>query len=113
MRNVELLRDLHIAWRGDCALDGRTRGLCDRTRYSLHHVHKHPRDDMESNLVMLCGDGTRGHHGMIEAGNRDARAALGLYILDERRDVIDYLTVKLGGAEQARAWLQRSLYAAA
>lgn len=104
VKNPLLLRALHQRWR-ECALCGKTRPL------SLHHIHKHPRDDVEGNLVMLCGDGVRGCHGMIEAGNRGARAALGAYLVNERDDVLPYLTIKLGNETSATHWLRRNLFA--
>lgn len=101
-----LLRRLHLRWH-ECVLCGKERG---RFRLSLHHIHKHPRDDVEANLVMLCGDGTTGCHGLIEAGHEATRKLLGRYIARRRIDTLQYLAEKLGD-EQARAWLQRTLYA--
>lgn len=111
VRDPEQLRALHIAWRGDCALDGLTNVRCTTRRYSLHHIHRHPRDDVEANLVMLCGDGTTGHHGLIENGDAATRAALGLHLATNRADTIEYLDGKLGGLEKALEWLRRYLYA--
>lgn len=36
---------------------------------SLHHVVPRSQggDDCEENLIPLCGDGTKGHHGLVEA----------------------------------------------
>lgn len=105
IRDLDLLKELHTRWRGDCVLA--TEGeACYESRYSLHHIHKHPRDDLESNLAMLCGHGTVGHHGLIEAHDPIARAKFGLYLLDERPDTMFYLTAKCGGTKQAMAWLE-------
>jgi len=104
----ELLRRLRWEWRGQCALEDET---CV-TWLSLHHIHKHPRDDVRPNLVMLCGDGVAGHHGRIEHADRAARAALAGHILSERPDTVGYLIEKLRGAEQAMEWLRRYLHAA-
>jgi hypothetical protein len=95
------LKILHARWR-ECALCGEHRkGL------SLHHISKHPRDDHEGNLVMLCGDGVRGCHGGIEAGNRDKLRELGAHILNERDDVLPYLVSRKGSEEAALAWVER------
>lgn len=115
VRDVELLRTLHMRWRGTCVLDDL--GDCDRRcdaylfLYSLHHIHRHPRDDVQANLVMLCGDGVRGHHGLITRNDARTLTALGLYVVTHRLDTLTYLTDKLGGDEQAKEWLRRSLLA--
>ncbi len=104
VRDPELLRRLHLRWR-DCALCGTPIG---RTRrLSLHHIYRHPRDDVEGNLVMLCGDGVTGCHGDVEARREEALADLRRVIEEERHDVIEYLDGKLGGLDQALAWLDR------
>jgi hypothetical protein len=82
VRDPVLLSILHRDWR-ECALCGQHRG-----RLSLHHISKHPRDDVEANLVMLCGSGTTGCHGEIEAG----------------------LTKKFEGRDRAAAWITRTYY---
>jgi hypothetical protein len=66
-------------------------------------------DDVRANLVTLCGSGTTGHHGDVEQHLGDARRALGLHILAERPDTIDYLSGKLGSQDRALAWLERNL----
>lgn len=76
-------------------------------RLSAHHVHKHPRDDVEGNLTMLCGDGTTGCHGRIEHADLEARGALVRMIRYSRPDVFLYLTHKLGGSIQADDYLRR------
>lgn len=76
---------------------------------SLHHIHKHPRDDLRANLVMLCGDGVQGCHGQIELGNRETKRSLAEYIANERRDTFLYLQDKLGGREQAIEWVRTQL----
>jgi hypothetical protein len=103
-----MLRYLHRAWRGMCVLD--ELGDCESS-FSLHHIHRHPRDDVRANLVMLCGDGVSGHHGLITDEDETARRALGTYIVWYRLDTLTYLTDKLGGDEQAKAWLRRALLA--
>lgn len=88
-RDRELLRSLHLEWR-ECALCGATSPL------SIHHISKHPRDDERANLVMLCGHGTTGCHGLIEAWDHSTVTALGKYILHSRGDTIAYLYERLG-----------------
>lgn len=61
---------------------------------------------------MLCGDGTTGCHGAIEAADPAARAALGKYLRIHRPDVFTYLAEKMrreGGAIAASEWLRRNL----
>lgn len=106
IRDPDLLAVLHREWE-ECA-------LCYETAYSfgrlsLHHIHKHPRNDVRANLVMLCGDGVRGCHGRIEAHDPETRAALCVYILAERPDTILYLNDLLGGEEPTREWLHRDV----
>lgn len=77
---------------------------------SLHHISKHPRDDVEANLVMLCGSGTTGCHGLVEAGHRETRRRLGYHLLHVRTDVLPYLITKHETEERARAWISRNYY---
>lgn len=100
VKDPELLAELHREWWA-CF-------LCDAigVRLSVHHVHKHPRDDLRENAVMLCGDGVLGCHGKIEAADLHARAALVVLIKTERPDIIDYLAVKLKTPEAADEWLR-------
>lgn len=66
----ERLRALKLT---GCRLCGRGPYLC-----TLHHIV--PRslggDDVADNLVALCGDGTRGCHGLAEAREGETLAAL-------------------------------------
>ena len=101
--NPRLLARLHLQWR-ECALCGSTASR------SLHHVHRHPRDDVRPNLVMLCGHGTTGCHGDVEARDREALESLGILVVGERREFVGYLEAKLGGT-QAREWILVNLYA--
>jgi hypothetical protein len=100
-----LLQVLHLRWRS-CALCGEV-----WQRLSLHHVI--PRsaagDDVIENLVMLCGSGTTGCHGMVEAGDAEARAQLGVYLYQHRLDTLNYIREKLGLYE-SNAWLERHLF---
>ena len=102
IRNPDLLRRLHLEW--DCC------EICGAsgTRLSLHHVLKHPRDDVRENLVMLCGDGVRGCHGKIESNDPETLQELALVLLMDRSDVVGHLKWRLGD-EAAREWLRRHL----
>ena len=81
--------------------------LATAVELSLHHIHKHPRDDLRANLVMLCGDGTTGCHGKIEAHDSVTSLQLGRYLLEVRRDAIEYLAQKTGGPEARSEWMLR------
>lgn len=54
---------------------------------------------MPENLVPVCGDGTRGDHGRLEARDPDARAALGAALTP---DEAAYVVEKMG-----EEWLWR------
>ena len=99
IRDPELLKKLHVHWR-DCALCGKTFPL------SLHHINRHPRDDVEGNLVMLCGDGVRGCHGLIEARDTITRWQLSFYLRESRQDTLEYLDTRFP-IEGADSWLRR------
>lgn len=99
IRAPELLVELHLRWR-ECALCGTTEPL------GLHHIANKPRDDVEANLVMLCGSGTTGCHGLIEARDSLTRRSLALHILASRPDTVEYLSQRFP-LERAQAWLSR------
>lgn len=96
-----LLRRLHLVWK-ECVLCGKVSPL------SLHHVSKHPRDDLEANLLMICGSGTTGCHGLVEARDEKTLEVLGRYITIHRPDVIRYLIEKKGEST-AKAWVRLNL----
>jgi len=102
VRDPELLRELHGRWRA-CVICGSTATL------SLHHVLKHPKDDVEANLVMLCGDGVRGCHGLIEHHDGPAQRALARYLLGARPDTVAHIAYRLGSMQAAQAWFMRIL----
>lgn len=116
IRDPDLLRRLHLEWK-ECALCGSV-GLPlahspnpKNLMYiglSLHHVLKHPRDDIRGNLVMLCGHGTAGCHGLIEAHDPKTLSLLGRHIVSQRGDVISHLYHRLG-VEAAQEFLSRTL----
>ena len=100
------MRRMHLR-RGSCAI--RHLGDCD-PRPSLHHVlprKPHLGDDVEANLVFLCGSGTEGHHGLVEHHDPAACRALYEHIRTHRIDTIGYLVDKFGDEEMALAWLER------
>lgn len=99
VHDKQLLRSLHGLWR-DCALCGSTFPL------SLHHILKHPRDDVAANLVMLCGDGVRGCHGRVESHDVTTLQKLATYLMDHRPDTIAYLVEKMG-VTAAEDWFRR------
>lgn len=100
VRDAALLRRLH-----------RELTECEVTGYrwplSLHHVSKHPRDDVRGNLVMVEGSGTTGFHGRLEARDPVALHMLGEYLVAERPDTFEYLRWRMG--ETAPAWVKRNL----
>lgn len=109
VRNPDLMRRLHGEWR-DCALRDDmhpdTPFLSGAFGLSLHHIHKHPRDDVQANLMMTCGSGTTGCHGLIE--HHDATVMVALQrAISERVDTRRYLVDKLGGPEAASEWIAR------
>ena len=103
VRDPALLKSLHKEWQ-ECALCYGTQ--FSEGRLSLHHIHKHPRDDVRGNLVMLCGDGVMGCHGRVEAHDPVAMRLLGEHIVDQRPDVVAYL-VEQRGETGASAWIFR------
>ena len=102
VRNPELLKALHLRWKS-CALCGSTGKL------SLHHIIRHPRDDVVANLVMLCGSGTTGCHGKIEARDANTQRALGQYLLGKRPETVSHIAWRLGSLEAAESWFQRMM----
>lgn len=84
----------------------------DSASPSQHHVLPRGQggDDDDANLVTLCGSGTTGCHGLIEANDIDVRRELGAYIKANRPDVVAYVQGKLG-KRQGADWLRRRLYA--
>lgn len=116
IRDPDLLRSLHLEWH-ECALCGSV-GLPvadspnpENLMYiglSLHHILKHPRDDVRGNLVMLCGHGTAGCHGLVEAHDKRTLSLLGRHVLLHREDVIAHLDQRLGPVA-AQEFLGREL----
>lgn len=99
IKDPELLTELHLRWR-ECVLCGVTAPL------SLHHICKHPRDDVEANLVMVCGSGTTGCHGALEGPQSVESWQLAIYIREHRRDTMAWLDQQFPH-ERADYWLKR------
>lgn len=76
------------------------------TGLSLHHVYD--RDDVTANFAFLCGDGTRGCHGLITHEDEATRRAFGMYVLEQRYDTIVYVLTK-AGREAGIDWFRRRL----
>lgn len=104
VKDPELLRALHLVWR-ECVLCGAVDPL------SLHHISKHPRDDVIGNLCMLCGSGTTGCHGLVEARDEDTVRELGAFIVAARSDVVSYLASSKG-EQAAEEWMRQNLLVA-
>lgn len=86
--------------------------ICHRPSATGHHVlargGPYFGDDLPENIVALCGSGTTGCHGAVEAADVFARGQLGVYLIEERPDVVSYLQGKLGPSA-ASEWLLRHL----
>lgn len=99
IRDGRLMSGLHRMIH-ECQVTGERRnGL------SLHHINRHPRDDVPGNLVMVDGSGTTGFHGRLEARDPVALRMLGEHIVEHRPDTLEYLRWRYG--DTAEAWLER------
>lgn len=76
--------------------------VCREPWDSLHHLYPRGQggDDCYENMVPLCGSGTSGCHGLVEAHDPVARAAVRYSLSDQNKW---YLTYKLG--HRAAGWL--------
>lgn len=85
--------------------------ICGAIDISIHHVLPRGQsgDDVWENLVALCGSGTTGCHGGVEAGLDSVCRALGRHLLQERPDTVWYLQSRLGSVEAAGEFLLRRL----
>lgn len=91
--------DMRLAFRGaGCR-------VCGKPWESLHHIVRRSQggDDVLVNLAPLCGSGTTGCHGRLEARDPAARAALRANLTDANRW---YITYKFGHGSEA--WLDRA-----
>lgn len=77
---------------------------------SLHHIYPRSQggDDVLANLAPVCGDGTRGCHGRLEARDPVARSLLRHALMPSH---VVYLEGKLG--DGTGAWLDRNYARAA
>jgi hypothetical protein len=76
--------------------------VCRRRGFvSRHHLVKRSQggDDVDENIVPLCGDGVAGCHGRVEAKHRETLVALRKAL---RPDELDYIILRKG-----EAWLDR------
>lgn len=73
-------------------------GLVQPLPSSLHHTVSKSLggSDCESNCVSVCGDGTTGHHGLIEAHDADTCRAFAAAIQLWDGDAYSYAIHKLG-----------------
>ncbi len=81
--------------------------VCKQARATnTHHIYPRSQggDDFIENFAPLCGSGTTGCHGLIEARDPSARAALGAALTHEN---CAYLVRKLGSQDAAAAWIER------
>lgn len=103
IKDPELMRQAHWAF-DECV-------ICGSINISIHHILPRGQggDDVWENLVPLCGSGTTGCHGGVEAGLDSACRALGRYVMSERPDTVDYLVERLGGRPAALEFLRRRL----
>lgn len=69
---------------------GKNCTLCNEWARTMHHLV--PRslggEDVLENVVPVCGDGTRGCHGLLEANDPEARRALRKKLLGCHTDYI-------------------------
>lgn len=103
VRDPELMATLAAESR-ECCLATYADDECV-TGLSRHHIHKHPRDDVRANIAIVCGDGTRGHHGKLEAHDHVTEETFAAYLLTERADTLNYLATFPGGWQGVLVWL--------
>lgn len=91
-----------------CVLRWRACACCGDASATAHHVLKRSAggDDVAANLIAVCGDGTTGCHGLLEAENVRARTQAGAHIRNDRPDTLAYLQGRLGPV-QADDYLDR------
>ena len=76
--------------------------VCGDPAQSAHHIVRKAQggDDVPANLAALCGHGTRGCHGLVEARHRPTLSTLRYALSD---DQLDYVLKKKG-----QAWFDRA-----
>lgn len=65
---------------------------------------------MEPNLVMMCGSGTTGCHGLLEAHHGPTKKMLAGYLLSYRPDTVAYIMEQKGNVGAAD-WFRRQMEA--
>lgn len=80
-----------------CVLRWRVCACCGEPAATAHHVYPRGQggDDVSANLIAVCGDGTTGCHGDLEAMRDHARRRARKH-LDARADTLAYLQGRLG-----------------
>lgn len=107
IKDPGLMKLLHYRG-GRCALES---DECEPLTLSLHHAYPRSQggDDLEANLIFLCGNGVTGHHGKVTFRERETLDALRAFLLKNRPDTLEYLAEKLGGHTEATEWILRYL----
>lgn len=85
--------------------------ICGDLATNSHHVLARSQggDDVPACLASLCGSGTSGCHGLIEANDEAARRALGEHLVLARQDTLEYVRSKFG-VVAGNDWLARRLF---
>jgi hypothetical protein len=101
LRDPALMRRLH-AQPDECR-------VCGRPGVSLHHILSRGLggDDVEENLAWLCGSGTTGCHGLIEAHDPVACYCFGDALLNTE---VEYVLDRLGTEPGFNFLVRRYLY---
>jgi len=90
-------------------LAGKTCRVCDEPAETLHHLVPKSLggDDVANNLVGVCGSGTTGCHGLVEARNSVACRALGDALTS---DELSYVLARKGPVflERYFYWKERA-----
>lgn len=112
-----VVRQARLMLGDECAACGRPPG-------SIHHIIEkgppHRGDDVDGNLVLVCGHGTMGCHGAIHGnpyvrnGRRWTREGVRRRIYEHimrcRPDIVAYVNEKLGGPVQGAEYLRLRYY---
>src|SRR3990167_9314692 len=82
--------------------------ICGGRSESTHHIYKRGQGggDLLVNLAPVCGSGTTGCHGKLEARDPEALATLGRWV---GAAFITYLASVLGDTDRAWAWVEVQL----
>lgn len=94
----------HVLGNPECVVCG------DRGATGHHVVAKgspHFGDDIDANIVTVCGSGTTGCHGAVERHETWACLAVGEHIRDHRPDTIAYIADRLGSVDAMIEFMYR------